>query len=98
MTGQPTPTDFNQASTIKRDTGLLGLRGEALPMLLKTTLFLTLLLVTITLVVHFVGQASWRSSIQLLQAELTPGAVAPKVRAYSIQELEGLPEPVQRYF
>ncbi len=67
-------------------------------MLLKTTLLLTLLLVTIALVMHFVGQTSWRSSIQLLQTELTGGAVTPRVSVYSIQELEGLPEPVQRYF
>lgn len=67
-------------------------------MLLKTTLLLTLLLVTIALVVHFVGQTSWRSSIQLLQTELTGGAATPSVSVYSVQELEGLPEPVQRYF
>lgn len=67
-------------------------------MLLKITLLLTLLLVTIALALHFVGQTSWRSSIQLLQTELTGGAVTPSISAYSIQELEGLPAPVQRYF
>lgn len=67
-------------------------------MLVKTTLLLALLLVTIALVAHFVGQASWRSSIQLLQTALTPAEMAPKVSTYSAQEVEGLPEPVQRYF
>lgn len=67
-------------------------------MVLKTILILALLLVTIAVAVHFVGQASWRSSLQSLQAELTSGKVAPQVKTYSIQELEGVPEPVQRYF
>lgn len=67
-------------------------------MFLKTILILALLLVTIAVAVHFVGQASWRSSLQSLQAELASGKVAPQVKTYSIQELEGLPEPVQRYF
>lgn len=67
-------------------------------MLLKTILILALLLVAFALAVHFVGQASWRSSLQSLKAELTSGEVVPQVKIYSIQELEGLPDPVQRYF
>lgn len=67
-------------------------------MLLKIVVFLSLLLVAIALVVHFTGQASWQSSMQALHEKLTPGAVAPQNASYSSLELEGLPEPVQRYF
>lgn len=67
-------------------------------MLLKIVVFLSLLLVAIALVVHFTGQASWQSSMQALHKKLTPGAVAPQNASYSSLELEGLPEPVQRYF
>lgn len=65
-------------------------------MLLKTTLLLTLLLVTIALVVHFVGQTSWRSSIQLLQTELTGGG-GQRPQALAFIQLRNLKGYRNRY-
>lgn len=66
--------------------------------MLKLSLGLAIVLVVVFVGGYFWGQASWQTTIESLRARLTTGEVVASVMVYSSQELEGLPEPVRRYF
>lgn len=66
--------------------------------MLKLSIGLAVVLVVVFVGGYFWGQASWQTAMESLRVRLTTGEVAPSVMAYSSQELEGLPEPVRRYF
>ncbi|WP_028671897.1 DUF6920 family protein [Saccharospirillum impatiens] len=67
-------------------------------MLLKLVITVLLVLVLFVLAVFIAGRVSWHSTIESLQAQLIQAVPAMQTTVYSRGELEGLPEPVQRYF
>jgi len=44
------------------------------------------------------GALRWRGLIRSLVTQLDSASVSPRTSSYSQSELEGLPDPVQRYF
>ena len=65
---------------------------------LKWVLLVAGVLVAVAFVVAGYGASRWTQGSRELLARLQAARVTPSVRVFDAAELEGLPEPVQRYF
>ncbi len=67
-------------------------------MWIKLIVIITVSIIVLFGLVSFYGKYQWRLSTDKLRAKLTSGrqVITPKI--YDSKELEGLPDPVQRYF
>ena len=67
-------------------------------MWIKSIVIITLLIIALFGLVSLYGRYRWQLETDRLQAKLTDGRQAIKPKTYDSKELEGLPDPVQRYF
>jgi hypothetical protein len=67
-------------------------------MWIKSIVIITVSIIILFGLVSLYGKYQWRLSTDKLRAELTGGRQAITPKTYDSKELEGLPDPVQRYF
>jgi hypothetical protein len=67
-------------------------------MWIKSIVIITVSIIILFGLVSFYGKYQWRLSTDKLRAKLTGGRQAITPKTYDSKELEGLPDPVQRYF
>ena len=67
-------------------------------MWLKITSFGMALIIIIVGGTLVYGSVRWRNLTHSLVTQLNASSVSPRVLTYSESELEGLPDPVKRYF
>lgn len=64
----------------------------------ETILVVVCALAAITTILAFFGVWRWRTATKGMQARLEAGRITHGTKTYSLEELNGLPPPVQRYF
>jgi hypothetical protein len=67
-------------------------------MWIKSIVIITISIIILFGLVSLYGSYQWRLSTDKLRAKLTGGRQATTPKNYDSKELEGLPDPVQRYF
>ncbi|WP_373544825.1 DUF6544 family protein [Chamaesiphon sp.] len=67
-------------------------------MWIKSIVIITVSIIVLFGLVSLYGSYQWRLSTDKLRAKLTGGRQATTPKNYDSKELEGLPDPVQRYF
>jgi hypothetical protein len=67
-------------------------------MWIKSIVIITVAIIVLFGLVSLYGSYQWRLSTDKLRAKLTGGRQATTPKNYDPKELEGLPDPVQRYF
>ncbi len=67
-------------------------------MWMKSIVIITVSIIVLFGLVSLYGSYQWRLSTDKLRAKLTDGRQAITPKNYDSKELEGLPDPVQRYF
>jgi hypothetical protein len=67
-------------------------------MWIKSIVIITVSIIVLFGLVSLYGKYQWRLSTDKLRAKLTGGRQATTPKTYDSKELEGLPDPVQRYF
>ncbi len=67
-------------------------------MWIKSIVIITVSIIVLFGLVSLYGSYQWRLSTDKLRAKLTGGRQAITPKTYDSKELEGLPDPVQRYF
>ncbi len=65
---------------------------------MRIALLIAVGLVAVGVVAITIGAARWRTRTAMLQQRLDAARVRIEPRSYDVRELEGLPEPVQRFF
>jgi len=64
----------------------------------ETILVVICALAAIIAILLFFGAWRWRAATKAMRARLEAGRITQGAKAYSPEELNGLPPPVQRYF
>jgi hypothetical protein len=67
-------------------------------MWIKSIVIITVSIIILFGLVSLYGKYQWQLSTDLLRAKLTGGRQATTPKTYDSKELEGLPDPVQRFF
>jgi hypothetical protein len=67
-------------------------------MWIKSIVIITVSIIVLFGLVSFYGSYQWRLSTDKLRAKLTGGRQVSTPKNYDLKELEGLPDPVQRFF
>ena len=67
-------------------------------MWIKSIVIITVSIIVLFGLVSLYGKYQWQLSTDKLRAKLTDGRQATTPKNYDSKELEGLPDPVQRYF
>jgi hypothetical protein len=67
-------------------------------MWIKSIVIITISIIVLFGLVSLYGKYQWQSGTDQLRAQLTSGKQTINPKTYDSKELEGLPDPVQRYF
>ena len=67
-------------------------------MWLKSVVIITVSVIVLFGIVSLYGRYQWQSETERLRAQLTNGKQTINPKTYDLKELEGLPDPVQRFF